>query len=1603
VQSLRIILQEAANGNDGEGIQARFQSAVSDILEVRTGPISNGSAYTRKCLSTLQDIENWQTKISEHLQAASVVGQPQNSDAVALLDIQRLSLFKQHEALGAIVALLFKGNYTISEDLRKLLQVPRRWDKLDASLLHYLPAFSAAFAQYGSSEHSSSLQEARSLHTAVLNRDAQGTSSVMQPFYAVLNLWWIAEYSGWYRDPASVAPIQGADLVKEAEDRVTSVNAALHDSALELQLSICIGMTVDEWHHPARQELVTLLLSESSGLSMESESTSDYFRILFMESLETFAESWITNMPDTIRRLKNEEDDRRLQEITAMQNGLTAALPRDRENRLHLECFLVIISFAFEHRLDAAEEFWADPDSNLYGFLQWASRRQTVPRVSAFCEMLCAIAEGPECADSAHKFLLDESATTSSRTRRVPSMNYVQMFNELELYATKVHEKPGSWQIPQVRKVLPTDMNELESPVMLSCYLRLIAHMCRESAAARQFIFENTSVNFIQVVLVLSAGPVPSYLRASIFTTLEALMTRKTLENGHYMWSILDQWASGGPASFVPALANSSSTTHPPSQTLQRTLNAISISFDQYNAFVLLLKTLVAPVLDASGSSTTLAFPHDLGSSYRTPGIEPYTDLICGQLFAKKLNELPDEAQVRIFRFHCLDFIATCLETFNENFVAVVDRSAQSGPLLDSASLAVSQIIPPAASAALTYAQRHPFARTMEWLFTAEVSKTLMNASHQSLEDISSSPPDSILVTGLLRSLDVLNLIFELQPTYLDIVRPLLKTSDQSITPGISVIASFEDSIVAHPEIIADLCLYASTSHGQLVLRSLALLQKLSSSRKLNNAAFSIGSSRVNSRRIIDMLGPNANSNEISLSLASKMQVDIRELESGPECAGYVIKDGILAFLNNCLIAQPDLPNMAHLFLGFSKVGESLIITQDGPIENGLSLLNAIIDLVQNYPDGENDVLVSWLIHVKTAAFQVLRQLWASPVSSMLTIIELRKYHFLSSQFSKQALVSPDTLWDGYPISAPWFCTSNSADALAEFLSGRAFLFEYAVTELRSVTHAKLTSLQSQILGLFLGKGPVVSIGPSSHVTIFDLFDFADLDIGGKPHMPELRYFASLDVEMCTSQASDESGVFYDLDAVQELLNIRMTELNKNGQAKQPNEEEQMLTEAETIMRSLKAINRWSVIETARRQALHMWVELISATLEHFPMDQAAKTQFSLHALQLTLPKLDTMILEEVEDAVELARLADALINALSTPSTSQSQGHTWNIVTDRLFPLFRTCISGIHHPNPFPGMREIFYVICSRYLAHIAGTPGFGARAPRNVADVTETPGPNRKAQRNAMDCVRAAGPPLVNMLSDDAEDGVDTRRLAALALLGHLTSLARVEKSSFIINTLMKANMLEVLIEPIKHIAEDFQQTELKGEYIRPSLLSSRLTWVLDRKQLLDVLEARLSLLLQISRTREGASYILDAGLLQAVRESMLFRADPDLGMGKSNQFCGSPETLADREFTDADNSKALHNYYELLSSVLRLLVSTFLSRGIQNEQCQYQMRVFLQDYRPNIVGLLKRYSGYNGKVSPESKQVLDKIVDAYVALMSMADFVEVSLLVLCFKHFC
>lgn len=146
---------------------------------------------------------------------------------------------------------------------------------------------------------------------------------------------------------------------------------------------------------------------------------------------------------------------------------------------------------------------------------------------------------------------------------------------------------------------------------------------------------------------------------------------------------------------------------------------------------------------------------------------------------------------------------------------------------------------------------------------------------------------------------------------------------------------------------------------------------------------------------------------------------------------------------------------------------------------------------------------------------------------------------------------------------------------------------------------------------------------------------------------------------------------------------------------------------------------------------------------------------------------------------------------------------------------------------------------------------------------------------------------------------------------------------------------------------------------------------------------------LLLQISRTREGAGALLDAGLMSAVRDSLLFRADPDLGIS-----IPSANDQADPGFSNVDSgASALRTYYVLLSSTLRVLLSTFLSRGSQNEQIQYLARTFLTEYRPNMVGVFKKYAGVNGKIDEKIRPLVAESVRCFTGLATLSGFVDVS----------
>jgi nuclear pore complex protein Nup205 len=406
------------------------------------------------------------------------------------------------------------------------------------------------------------------------------------------------------------------------------------------------------------------------------------------------------------------------------------------------------------------------------------------------------------------------------------------------------------------------------------------------------------------------------------------------------MWSKLDQWISGGVA------AGSVQPTRPaarpsPSWSEQIIFETIAAGFEEANAFLALLNALVSPASDELGLNDALPFPENLGSTYRMPGIDSYVDFALGKAFADRTAQLTDQVQLRLLRLSALDFIATCLSTFNDDLVVVANRS--SFPV--DAAMHTSSLE--------AYVRLHPFARVMEWLFNDKVLTALFATAHQDINDVNAAATDSPYILSLVRAVEVMNLVMKLQPTYVDIVRPLVKSKSSTRRSAIahSAIASFEDALLNNLRIVVDLGLYCGTGHQELTLASLSLLEKLSSSKKLvvsPAAGFGKFSDRS---KLIGVYEQNDDAERVSRSLMAELRIDWRELEGRQAAPGYIIKASILSFLKNCLSALPDRPTLAHLLLGFVCRVSELEIGPESLLAQGASLFHAIVTLAVEYPE----------------------------------------------------------------------------------------------------------------------------------------------------------------------------------------------------------------------------------------------------------------------------------------------------------------------------------------------------------------------------------------------------------------------------------------------------------------------------------------------------------------------------------------------------------------------------------------------------------------------------------------------------------------------------
>ncbi|KAF1815066.1 hypothetical protein P152DRAFT_392377 [Eremomyces bilateralis CBS 781.70] len=1528
LECLRLLLvrpwsaSEEDEGNDeyfaslGEGTLESLEREWSTILDLLLGrdegdnSVDRGSQFWNRCQNYMENVEKWIATLLTRFKRYELVDLVLPAELQEVFTFQLSSLSNQHASLSAICVHLTNRAFTTFVDFRNLLNRLSKLDKHDAILLHYFPIYMAFVAQFGKRNTALSPEEDRQL-TQLLHPAKDTDPWILRNFHAACLVCWLSEYGA---SDAARERVNANDRAKQIELLFTE---ALRNGAFHFLLSLAKDVHRDEWYDPAKVGLVSFLLQETPSLPQGTSAMSEHIEQLIVKSLQAFIGSLITNMPDALRKLKEEEDENRRLLQSRFQRGT-------KEYDLHLERFMVIIAYAYEGKPQNALDFWTETDGNLRGFLSWAAKRQTTPRAAAFCEMLCSLSEDEACANYAHGFLRDESDSTTGKLRRATSLSWTQIFNELQFYSNTMKDRPAIAPNPSSAHSFNDQIIEPESQLMLECYLRLVYHLCRTSPDAREWVISHPVINLPGILFQLCSSGIENRLRACAFNAITALLTNKSVELGRALWNALDHWIFGS----LSSSPKSGASLEVAAQTEMLTFNAIASGFEEANAFVGLVNALVAPFPSEFNIFDSLPFPEQLGAAYRMPGIESYIDFTIGRLFAETSVDMSDRLQQQVLRLNCLTLIATCLSTFNDNLVAI---AMLSNIKVDSAIQTTSLS---------AYVRLHPFARVMDWMFNDKVLSALFDTANQKIDEVNSVTSTSPQIAALLKSIEVMDLIMKLQSTYVDYVRPIIKTqtTERRAPVANSALASFEDAVLNNLRLVVDLGLYCGTGHEELTMVCLRLLEKLSSSRKLALSTTSSYGSRAEKSKIIIIMEGENDSERISRGLIPAMQLDVRELEAGPETAGYLIKVQILDFLYRGLSTLSDRAGLSHLLLGFSSgpSAGSITISDDGLFTNGMSLFHSLVRLAVEHPICDGDLMIGWQLRIRQACIDILRTLWKSPLSSQLVMLELRNHDFAFHTALRNVLVHSRTLWDGRTLDDDDFLLSSSAYCLRYFLQLRAAMYDYIARELRAATLAKQTTLVARLKGMILGTTTVPGGDPLPNPTIFDLFDFAEFEFPESIPFPETRLLQGLDLAICETEGADGTP-HLDLTRVEELLLLKRNELERDVKISTAEESAVVKQECLQVLAYVHARNQLEAINAARIKTLRSWIQLLTVVFETCSLEANIKDPILMHALQVILPKLERAIQQNAEEASYLTAAAGTILQHSNHAAFARAN-RNGDVANDMLFQLFRILLNGIATPSSAPEFRHAAEQVTHTYLRNVTATSTKASPLSKQILRI-----------------LKLCGDRLFQVLCDDAQSGGNIGRLPPILLLETMVSLTAREESKLVIEQMSKLNFTGLLVDSIKYIPAEVAASP-------PA----------DIPQLVTCYHAILALLLRICQTRTGAIQILNAGLFQAVRESQLFSADPDIGL-------------------EIDNPQALQRFYEVMLAVLRVINAVVLTRGPQNERVLQQARAFVRENRSSIVGVFKRQAGI-GSAAGNAQDELNELVDHFALLIAATEFIEV-----------
>lgn len=687
----------------------------------------------------------------------------------------------------------------------------------------------------------------------------------------------------------------------------------------------------------------------------------------------------------------------------------------------------------------------------------------------------------------------------------------------------------------------------------------------------------------------------------------------------------------------------------------------------------------------------------------------------------------------------------------------------------------------------------------------------------------------------------------------------------------------------------------------------------------------------------------------IAIELRRDFDIDIMDLESETQPLKCIKTQKILDLLNGAVTVSPDKPNLAHSLLGLLE-GQGSVRpadrVDDSLFSAGRSLFHTVARCAVELPTIFGTGNVSWLLAIKRGCLELISKLATASLTAPLIQSELRNMEFLPALAMQLLETRADVVWDSIPLHNTDILLKPAGCGVRDFMRIREAWFEYAVLEVQSVAAARMDSVREKLVSALLG---AVETGEEQlpAASVLNLIDFFDIEVT-QPFEADIRLLTGLNLSVCVVEDA-EAVIKFDLDMVEQLLTLRKRELSMDGTIKDSTDDIQADDEMSAVLASLTSRNQHSEIQRARLDAVEAWTDLMSTIVTDGGLLEPTRTFVALQALQIVLPKFEKSLGDNMDLAGLFARLTLTLVSAAATATFDENDQQIASNRDERILAAFRVCLKAIADTSTTPALRDVCYRTCCLIQSTSAS---LAATAPTNGARFNSS-------AKQLLQQVQTSGERIIAVLTEDAFSGRGSTRVSALLFLDALIALFQGAKlTSSLLRALTKLNFVPVLLDG--------------------SLGSISAAFRADHKDLpttLSYFHTALALLLNLCRTTDGSQLVLNSGFFASVNESQLFSTDPDIGL-------------------DIDNPTALHHFYRLLSSVLRVIVAVVAARGPSNASTVQQAKAFLTQNRFSMQAVFKRASRVSQmKGALEQQEDAEGVAEEFGRLIVLTGFLEVS----------